>query len=269
MWSRSSAFCVLVFVPNISLKLIIREYTEIASIGEGGEVPGRYCLNPHSAWRFPGCLPVSLSVFCWAKRKRWALTKALRPVTLTRHRDEESRWWRSRFLNLRGMHRNLLGALLAIETGEQVFMEITMRGLGATNLGPPCTQAQLNDPNWVTDPTGTQWYNFANPSQFCDAFAIGGGSSSGQGPDFGGIAVTGGTGPGGALPCCSGVQLGPLYANLASGDIRYRISDGKDMCDPNCLGVPPGGFPKATTTTTSMWLLIAGLGLVMLLAASR
>lgn len=55
---------------------------------------------------------------------------------------------------------------------------MTMRGLGAANLGPSCTQAQLNDPTWVTDSTGTTWYNSADPTQFCNPASIGGGNQS-------------------------------------------------------------------------------------------
>lgn len=106
----------------------------------------------------------------------------------------------------------------------------------------------------------------------------------GDAPDFGGTITAGG-----ALPCCSGVQLGSGYANLPSGDIRYRISDYGDLCDPNCLGVPSGGTPAGgipsgggipigvptggvvvpNSSSSSMMLLLAGLGLVILLVASR
>lgn len=116
-----------------------------------------------------------------------------------------------------------------------------------------CTEAQTSDPSFVLSTDGTQGYytvpGLIGPGM-CDMNPLGG-------------TITGGTGTAGALPCCTGVQTGPLYANLSSGDIRYRISDGKDYCDPNCLAV---GDLKPKTNI--MYLALA-IGAVVLLVATR
>jgi hypothetical protein len=46
-------------------------------------------------------------------------------------------------------------------------MQVSLSGLGGSN-GPCCTAAQLSNPAWGTDSTGSTWYNMADPTQFCD-----------------------------------------------------------------------------------------------------
>lgn len=77
------------------------------------------------------------------------------------------------------------------------------------------------------------------------------------------IDITGGTGTASALQCCSGIQLGSGYANSDSGDIRYRISDGKDLCDPNCLTAPPAGTKTPTTSYIIPLMIVGGVLLIM------
>lgn len=126
-------------------------------------------------------------------------------------------------------------------------MEITLRGLGAI-----CTPAQTADPSFVLSADGTQgYYDTPYGPGMCDVNLLGG-------------TITGGTGTTTPLACCTAAQqTSPLYDNLASGDIRYLISNPKTVCNPNCSG----GVPASNTS--AMMMLLAALGIVVLLVASR
>lgn len=147
-------------------------------------------------------------------------------------------------------------------------MEITLGGLGATC----CTAAQTADPTFAIGPNGDYAWTSSMPTgMVCDPNCLT--LPTGSGSDFSGSVMPGsGSIPNSALPCCTGVQLGPLYANLPSGNIRYRISDTGDYCDPNCLGVPAGGFQTPFTTTSGMnttLLIAAALGILALVMVTR
>ena len=127
-------------------------------------------------------------------------------------------------------------------------MQINMRGLGAAC----CTPDQTADPSFQQSADGTQgYYNTAYGPGLCDATCTG-------------INITGGSGTTAPLACCTTAQQSsPLWANLPSGDIRYLISDSEVNCNPNCSG----GVPSSITPTVI--LMIAALGAVVLLVASR